>query len=94
MRFIGRSGVSLKETIAYNIGVVKATLHGPSRVGCLLFAQRKKITTILAGIKAPAARAVKFDVVVTVDKIKFDFEEYPNVNLVSVARAGKFAEPR
>ena len=45
------------------------------RLGCLLFAHLKKIIAILAGVKAPAASVVKFDVVVTVDNTKLAFEE-------------------
>jgi hypothetical protein len=81
-------GVSQKP-IAYNSGVVNGPLQGPSKVGCLLFAQWKKITAIFAGAVAPAARAVKFDVEALVGNKKVALEEWAIVNLGSVLLAGK-----
>lgn len=65
--------------------MVNGPLHGPSKVGCLLFAQRKNITAILSGSVAPAASAGIFDVRAAVDNIKLAFEEWLTVNRGSVA---------
>jgi len=71
----GRDGVRVRKQTAYNNGVVNGPLHGPSRSGCLLFAQRKNKIAILEGAIALAATAAKFDVIVAVCKPKLAFEE-------------------
>ena len=62
-------------TILTNKGVVNGPLHGPSKSGCLLFAQRKKKIAIFAGSIASAASAGKFVVIAAVCNLILALEE-------------------